>query len=170
MIIRKFQKIDKKSVEAIFVQYWTDPVFLNELSDKLQIAIDDTDECRECKLNFFVAEEDTEIVGAGGFMSAPDYLKEYAKTETPVEFYILASKYRGKGIGGALRAKMVEEAKKLGFTEILLYSPDSHKESWNFHDSFDSERIGEVIAPDGEPGQVWRKLLNSESVVNHRRC
>ena len=159
MIIRNFQKTDREAVEAIFALYWTDPVFLKELSDKLQIFIDDTQECRQQVLHFFVAEEEGEVIGIGGFMTASDYLREYAKTDNPVEFYILASKHRGRGIGGDLRIKMIEEAKKLGFTEVLFYSPNSHKEPWSFHDSLGSKRLGEVIAPDGEPGQVWRGSL-----------
>jgi L-amino acid N-acyltransferase YncA len=159
MTIRDFQKNDREQAEAIFALYWNDPVFLKELAGNLQRVIDDTPECREQRIRFFVAEEAREIVGVSGFMNAPDYLKKYAKTSTPVEFYIFASKYKGRGIGAAMRTKMVEEAKKLGFTETLLYSPNSHKESWTFHDQWSSDRIGEVVAPDGEPGQVWRKLL-----------
>lgn len=159
MITRDFQKNDRESVEAIFALYWTDPVFLKELSQKLQMVIDNTQECRDQQIHFFVAEEEGEIIGIGGFMVAPEYLRKYAKTDNPVEFYILASKYRGKGTGGNVRTKMIEEARKLGFTEVVLYSPNSHKESWSFHDSLGAERIGEVIAPDRELGQVWRKLL-----------
>jgi ribosomal protein S18 acetylase RimI-like enzyme len=159
MIIRDFEKNDTESVEVIFALYWTDPLFLNELSDKLQMAVNNTSECHEQKLKFFVAVEGDEIIGIGGLINAPDYLREHAETDTPAELYILASKYKGKGIGSALREKIIEEAKKLGFTEVLLYSPNSHQESWSFYDKFGSERIGEIVAPDGEPGQVWRKLL-----------
>ena len=159
MIIRDFQKGDKEAVEKIFALYWTDPEFLKKLSDKLKMCIDQTQEYIDKKYRFFVAEEKGEVVGIAGFRSAPDHMKVFAKTNNPAEFYVLASKYKDKGIGKALRLKRIEEAKKLGFTEIVLYSPNSHSDSWGFHDKLDFERVGEAVAPDGEPGQIWRKVL-----------
>ncbi|MBI2674414.1 MAG: GNAT family N-acetyltransferase [Candidatus Yanofskybacteria bacterium] len=159
MIIRDFKKDDLEAVEEIFALYWTDPEFLKKLSLKLKMCIDKTDEYINEKYRFFVAEEKGEVVGIAGFRSAPSHIKLYAKTNNPVEFYILAAKYKGREIGKALRLKRIEEAKKLGFTEAVFYSPNSHKESWGFHDKLDFERVGEVIAPDGEPGQIWRKIL-----------
>jgi L-amino acid N-acyltransferase YncA len=85
-------------------------------------------------------------------------MRQYATTENPVEFYVLASKYEGKGIGTALRNKRIEEAKRLGYTEVIFYSPESHKESWAFHDSSGAERVG-LVSVDGEPGCVWRLVL-----------
>lgn len=159
MIIRDFQKNDQKAVEEIFALYWTDPEFIKELSDALKIYINKTEECINEKYNFFVAEENDEVVGIAGFRNAPDYFRSYTKTNNPAELYILASKYKGRGIGKELRLKRIEEAKKFGFTEVVLYSPNSHKTSWGFHDKLGFERVGEVIAPDGYPGQVWRKVL-----------
>ena len=160
MIIRDFKKEDLKEVETIFAIYWTDPKFLKRLSLKLKMAIDNSPEYVQKKYRFFVAEENGEIVGIAGFRSASEYMKRYAKTSNPVEFYVLASKYKNKGIGEALRLKRIKEAKKLGFTEAVLYSPDSHKDSWGFHDRLGFDRVGNALAPDGEPGQIWRKELD----------
>ena len=55
--------------------------------------------------------------------------------------------------------KLIEEVKKMGFGEILFFSPNSHDESWNFHDLLDFERVGEIIPPDDEIGQIWRKIV-----------
>ncbi len=159
MIIRNFQKEDREEVEAIFALYWTDPEFLKRLSDKLNMCIEQTKEYLDKKYRFFVAEENGEVVGIAGLRSAPDHMKLYTKTNNPAEFYVLASKYKNKGIGTALRLKRIEEAKKLGFTEVVLYSPNSHKESWAFHDKMGFEMVGEALAPDGEPGQIWRRVL-----------
>jgi L-amino acid N-acyltransferase YncA len=157
--IRYFQESDFKEAKEIFALYWTDPEFLKELSEKLNIFLDKTDGGTDEQYNFSVAVENTEVVGIAGFRSAPSYLRLYTKTNNPAEMYVIAVKHKGRGIGTELRLKRIEEAKKLGFTEAVLYSPNSHSESWNFHDTLDFERVGEVIAPDGQPGQVWRKAL-----------
>ena len=156
MIIRDFEQKDRKAVEEIFAMYWTDPEFLEKLGEKLERCIQGTD---TQGFRFFVAEENGEIVGVAGMRRAPDHMKVYATTQNPVEFYVLAAKYKNKGIGQALRLKRMEEAKRLGFTEIVFYSPDSHKESWSFHDKLGFERVGSAVAPDGEPGMIWRKFL-----------
>ena len=159
MLIRNFQKEDKNVVEEIFAMYWTDPEFLKKLSHKLEMCVEQTQEYIDNKYSFFVAEEDGEVVGIAGLRSAPDHMRKHTKTDNPGEFYVLASKYKGRGIGTALRQKRLEEAKKLGFTELVLYSPNSHGDSWSFHDGMGFERVGEALAPDGEPGMIWRKLL-----------
>lgn len=159
MIIRDFKKGDQEAVEQIFALYWTDQEFLKKLSHKLEMCIEQAQEYIDKKYRFFVAEEKGEVVGIAGFRSVPDHMRLYTKTKNPAEFYVLAAKYKGRGIGKALRLKRLEEAKKLGFTEIVLYSPNSHKDSWDFHDKLEFERVGEATAPDGEPGQIWRKIL-----------
>ncbi len=160
MISRDFCRDDQEAVEKIYALYWTDKEFLEELSYnlKLSLCIDNKIKNDQNTYKFFVAVEDSEIVGISGFKNTSDYLKQYAKTNTPLELYVLAVKYKNKGIGKYLMAKMTEEAKNLGYTEILIYSPDTHKESWKFYDEF-GEMVGKVIAPDGYPGQVWRISL-----------
>jgi len=159
MIIRDLKKEDKKAVEDIFEMYWNDADFRKRLSLKLDLCINQTQEYFDRKYRFFVAEDNGEVVGVACFRSVPDRMRVYTKTENPAEFYILAAKYKGKGIGTALRLKRLEEAKKMGFTEVVLFSPDTHSESWNFHDKMGFERVGEDTAPDGEPGLIWRKIL-----------
>lgn len=156
MIIRELQKIDQKAVEKIFSLYWTDPEFLKELSDELSSCIK-KDPNKDC--GFFVAEENGEILGIVGFKKLADYLKLYASTINPVEFYVVAVKYKRKGIGERLKLRLIEEVRKSGFTEILLFSPNSHDESWGFHDQMGFKRIGEVTPPEDEIGQVWQKIL-----------
>ncbi len=156
MTIREFQEGDQKAVEEISVLYWTDPEFLTELSSELQSYSKET---LKKDSGFFVATEGDEILGVVGFKKLADYLKPYALTSNPVEFYVIAVKHKRRGIGEALRLKLIEEVQKSGFTEILLYSPNSHNESWGFHDRLGFERVGEVTPPDDDIGQVWRKIL-----------
>ena len=159
MIIRDFQKKDQPAIENVFKMYWTDPEFLKKLSDKLNNFINQSLDFIEKKYRFFVAEENNEIIGIAGMRSIPDHMKIFAKTDNPSELYIITSKYKGRGIGAELKSKIIEENKTLGFSEIILYSPDSHKESWGFYDNNGFERVGEAVAPDGEPGQIWRMVL-----------
>jgi L-amino acid N-acyltransferase YncA len=156
MIIREYKQGDQEAVEKIFAMYWTDPEFLKELSDELQLFIKMT---LNKDLGFFVSEENGEITGIVGFKKLADYFKPYTTTDISIELYVIAVKYKGKGIGKELKIKLVEEAKKMEFKEILFFSPNSHSESWNFHDSLDFKRVGEVIPPDDEIGQIWRKIL-----------
>lgn len=156
MIIREFQESDRKSVEEIFALYWTDPEFLKELSGELQLYIE---RGLTKDSGFFVAEEQSEIIGIVGFKKLDDYLKPFTQTKNPTEFYVIAVKQKRSGVGEKLKLKLIEEVKKLGFSEIILYSPGTHDESWNFHDRLGFERLGEVTPPDDNVGQVWKKVL-----------
>lgn len=155
MNIRNFEQKDKNGAEMIFSMYWTDPEFLQELSDELYKYIHS--KCKNC--GFIVAEEHGEIVGIAGYKELPDYLREFSSTNKPIELYIIASKYKGKGIGKELKFKLMEIARKGGFSEILLFSPESHKESWGFHNTFGFKRVGEVTPPEDDSGQVWSRVL-----------
>lgn len=156
MTIREFKEDDQKAVEEIFALYWTDPEFLKELSGELQSYLKRTSKEDS---DFFVAEENSEILGIVGLKKLASYLKIYALTNNPVEFYVIAVKYKRKGIGEKLKLKLLKEAQKSGFSEILLFSPNSHSESWGFYDKLGFERAGEITPPDDEIGQVWRKIF-----------
>lgn len=152
--IRELRKEDVDQVQRIFEMYWTDDGFLEKLKNRLKQFLDSSQEIAEQGFMYFVAEENGEIVGIASMRKPPEKMKIYATTDNPVEFYVLASKYRGRGIGTALRNTRIEAAKRLGYTEVLFYSPESHKESWKFHDSSGGERIYPVSIDD-EPGCVW---------------
>lgn len=156
MTIREFKESDQKAMEEIFALYWTDPEFLKELSGELQSYLKRTSKEDS---GFFVAEENSEILGIVGLRKLPNYLKLYALTNNPVELYVIAVKHKRKGVGEKLKLKLIKEARRFGFSEILLFSPNSHSKSWGFHDKFGFERAGEITPPDDEIGQVWRKIL-----------
>lgn len=150
MEIKTYSKGDKASVGSIFTQYWTDHEFLDELKKEL-----DSD-----KYNFFVAEERGEVIGIAGWGKVSNYLSRYASTKKPVELYIIASKYRGKGIGNVLIKKIIEEAKNSGFTEMLCYSPETHNGSWKFYETLGFIKQGIINNPDDNcPGMLWKKSM-----------
>lgn len=155
MIFRKFNERDLKEVEDILALYWTDPDFLKELSNELEVFLKTPVE----NCGFFVAEEDGEIMGIVGYRKLPAYLKTFTLTGNPVELYVIAAKHKRRGIGNKLKLGLINDLQRKGFSEILLFSPYSHNESWPFHDIFGFVRAGEVTPPEDEIGHIWRKVL-----------
>jgi RimJ/RimL family protein N-acetyltransferase len=150
MKFKKYNKKDSVAVQNIFAKYWTDKEFLDEIAEN--IGKDNT--------YFYVAEENDEIVGVAGFREAPKYLHDYAKTKNPAELYIIASKLQNKGFGSLLAQKVIEEAKKLHFTEIECYSPETHNSSWKFYEKLGFTKYGIINDPDdGYPGMLWIKII-----------
>lgn len=90
--------------------------------------------------------------------SAPENMRQYSTTPKVAELYVLATKYKGRGIGNSLVSKRIEEAKKEGYTEVVTFSGESHKDAWGFHDKY-YNRAGQGIAPNGEPGLIWRRVI-----------
>ena len=145
MEIRDYSEKDKRAVQNIFAQYWTDEEFLNEITSNLD----------EGGTRFFVAEEDGEVVGIAGFREAPQYLRDYSETKNAAELYVVASKSQNEGIGSILVKKVIDEAKKLSFTEIECYSPETHNRSWKFYEKLGFEGHGIINDPDdGYPGML----------------
>lgn len=159
IIIRNLEKQDEQSIKSIFALYWHDQDFLNRLSARLESAINNTEECKKQRLKYLVAEDNDEVVGVIGFRNTPDHMLQFTKTENPAELYILAVKERGKGIGQKLVEEATKQIEDLGYTEIVLYSGETHKDSWGFYDHLGLERVSPATAPNGEPGYIWRKVL-----------
>ncbi len=155
--IRPLQKEDIKSVEEIFDLYWNDS-FRKNLSDKLEKYLANDSSLENENFEFFIAEENGEIVGVSAMRKAPEHIKKYSTTENPAEFYVLAVRIQGKGVGSAMTLSRIEKAKKSGYTEVLLFSGEKHKDSWKFHDKY-FERIESAKAPNREAGYIWRKLI-----------
>ena len=157
MLIRLLKKEDIKPVEKIFDLYWTDS-FRKNLSDKLEKYINNDSNLKNQGFKFFVTEENGEVVGVAGIRKLPEHMKKHSTTNNPAEFYVLAVKNQGQGIGSSLTLQRMEEAKKDGYTEVVLFSGEKHQSSWKFHDKY-FDRIGFTEAPNGESGYVWRKLI-----------
>ena len=78
-----------------------------------------------------------EIKGTYAFKSRAELYNSYF-AEDGSAFYVNTDIYKQK------------------YTEIIFFSGETHKDSWNFHDASGFEQIGEMIAPNGEKGYVWR--------------
>ncbi|MBX4195427.1 GNAT family N-acetyltransferase [Candidatus Parcubacteria bacterium] len=156
--IRSLELKDVESVGEIFDLYWHDN-FRQNLEDKLQKYTSNDSDLAVQNFKFFVAEENGEVVGVAAIRRAPQHMKGYTTTSNPGEFYVAAAKERGRGIGKALIMRRFDEAKKDGYTEIVLFGGETHQDSWGIYDK-NFERAGAATAPNGEKGFVWRKLLN----------
>lgn len=150
MKIRDYAEKDKSAIQDIFIQYWTDKEFLEELAENIE----------EHKVRSYVAEVDGQVVGIAAFREVPDYLRAYAETQNPAELYIVASKLQNKGTGSELVKRVIEEAKNQSFTEMECYSPETHNSSWKFYEKLGFIKHGIINDPDdGYPGMLWRKII-----------
>lgn len=149
MEIREYTQQDEAQVKNIFTQYWTDPEFLEELSQNLNST----------GCTFYVADKGGETVGVVGIRKAPDFLSVEADTQNPFELYVIASKRKNEGVGSLLVKKIMEIAKGLGFTEMLGYSPETHDSSWPFYENLGFTQGGIIKYPDGHPGMLWKKVI-----------
>ncbi len=157
-IIRNAEEKDLPAIQDILALYWSGDL-RERFYSRIRDTILQTPEMVEQLYRCFVAEENGEVVGMALLRKVQEFMRPYTSTNNAAEFYISGAKYKGRGIGRALRDARIREAKRLGFNEILLYSSESHQDAWGFHDNSDFKRIGVVLAPNGEPGTVWRLLL-----------
>jgi N-acetylglutamate synthase-like GNAT family acetyltransferase len=157
-IIRELRAEDVNQVEKIFDLYWKD-AFRERLADKLTKYFQHDSELVDQKMKFFVAEENGEIVGVAGIRRSPGHMQKYVTTGNPGELYVIAVRGRGGGIGEALKSHCLAEAGKEGYTEVVLFSGESHRDAWKFHDKH-FKRLGTAVSPTGgEGGYVWGKII-----------
>lgn len=150
MKFRNYKKEDKSELKKIIAQYWTDEEFLLEVENSLT----------NNQYEFYVVEDSNNIVGFGGTKKISPHFVSYVKTDNPIELYILSSKEKNKGVGSFLLKELLNLLKERGFTEILCYSPNTHKDSWIFYENFGFSKCGIIEDPeDGYPGMLWRKEI-----------
>lgn len=150
MTIEKYNNAHHVDVHNIFKQYFNDPEFLSELDESLT----------DSEAIFYVLTEYRDVMSIVGVRKVTNYLLKHTQTENPLELYIIASKNKGKGAGSKLCNFIIKEAKILGYTEIICYSPETHESSWKFYEHIGFVSNGIVNDPDdGYPGMLWRKVL-----------
>jgi GNAT superfamily N-acetyltransferase len=158
MNIRPLELRDVPQVESIFDLYWSGE-FRKHLSERLQGYAAQDPLIVDQGFKYLVADENGEVVGVAALRRAPEHMRQYAVTSNPVEFYIIAVKDRGRGVGTVLRNARIEEAKRLGYTEALLFSGEDRKDAWPFHDNSEFTRVASATAPNGEPGHIWQMIF-----------
>lgn len=159
MQIRPLLESDLDQIKSIFDLYWNDPEFVEELMGEAREFLNQTNKAIADKYQYYITETDGNIVGIIGFRKPPIHMLQYTKTDSPTELYILASKNHKQGVGKMLIEKMIGDLGRENYSEVVLYSPTTHKSSWGFYDHLGFDRVCEATDPDGEPGQIWRKTL-----------
>ncbi|MBI4057915.1 GNAT family N-acetyltransferase [Candidatus Microgenomates bacterium] len=137
----------------------------DEVEEDLQIMGDSAQGKNDRQ--YFVAEDvNGKMIGVIGFKNPDPRMLDYCKTSNPAELvnaYVRVDQRAGKGVGRALITKLEEEARKKGFTEIVLNSGPRYKDTgWGFYDKLPGyQRVGVAVGYYGEGGDapVWRKEL-----------
>ncbi len=150
MQFRSYNQKDNAVVSHILQQHWTDPDFLQEISSVLSATPG----------HFYVVEDIKELTGVIGYRELPNYFMSYATIHHPVELYIIASKYQHKGIGSFMMRELTQKLKTEGVTEIICYSPATHRDSWDFYMTCGFAEVANISHPeDGCEGCLFKKIL-----------
>ena len=148
------------AIKKIIAQHWDaeDP-FRQSAVKRLEEFLSAGQDQRASSFRVLVADVVGEVVGVAMYRKAPSHLRMYASTENPVEFYLSAVATKRKKIGTMLRDARIEAAKAAGYTEALVFSAESHRESWAFYDNSRFDRVADTVAPNGEKGVVWHYVF-----------
>ena len=87
----------------------------------------------------FVAELNGRVVGWAGLTKWSD---RPAYDQTVESSFYVAQPYRGRGIGRALKERLIAEARRLGFHTILARAADESGASLRINESFGFQHIG----------------------------
>ncbi len=140
-----------------------------EVEEDLQIMADSIDHKND--RTYVVAENsDGEVIGIAGFKTPDPRMIPFTQTPNPAELinaYVKSDERKGRGVGRALVAKLEEEARANGYTEIILNSGPRYKDTgWPFYDKLVNDidrykRVGVAVGYYGEGGDapIWRKIL-----------
>jgi N-acetylglutamate synthase-like GNAT family acetyltransferase len=135
MIIRELHKNDISAVKDIYEMYWSGD-FKDNLVKRLNGYIENYPDIIQQSFKYFVTENDGEVIGIAGYRNTPEHMMEFTSTERPAELYIIAVKNKGEGLGKTLIEKVKDGLKESKYTEVVLYSGETHKESWGFYDQW----------------------------------
>lgn len=159
-IIRDLRQEDTEGIKAIYALYWPDQEFKDRLVHRMEDFLKQTPEMITSNFKYFVAEEEGQIVGVAGMRKAPIHMSQYVMGHHGCELYILAVKHKNRGVGKALVEKVIQAGKEEKQTDLVLYSGETHKDSYGFYEHLGFEiRDNNAIAPNGEKGVIFRMRL-----------
>ncbi len=116
-------------------------------------------------VRYVVAESGNKLIGIMGFKPLSEKMRSYALTRNSAEIinaFVDPSYREGKGVGRSLIAAVEAEARKSGYTEILLNSgPRYRNTAWGFYTKMYGEPVAVIKEMYGTGGDapVWRKSL-----------
>lgn len=157
--IREMEKGDLAKVASIYSLYQPEQKLRYHLMSRMEDCVNKTPEMIASKFTCFVAEKDGKVIGFAGMRKVPAHMSHYLPGEHGCELYILAAETRNHGVGKALIQKVIQAGKEEKYTDLILYSGETHRESYSFYDHLGFEKIADSIAPDGEKGVIYRIRL-----------
>ena len=157
--VREMRKDDIEEIKQIYALYWPEEDFRNRLISRVEDFFKKTSEIIPQEFSYFVADLNSDVVGVAGVRNVPDHMRSFTVTDNPAELYIIATKILQNGIGSTLMNKVIDYAREKKYTELVLYSGETHSQYWSFYDKIGFNRVQESIAPNGEKGMIWTKIL-----------
>jgi len=148
---------DLSTINTILTQ-WTDQ---EEVEKYLQRIENEINGKTEYGMQFWVLQDDDQVVGVAGLADILPKIKEFSQTYNPCEIKILYldKNQRGKGYGKSFLDFLESEAVERGRTEILVRSATLYKDTaWGFYEKFDYKRCGTIDTDMA----VFRKILQNQ--------
>lgn len=159
MVIDKPIKEDLTAIKKILSQ-WTQKEEVEKYIERISNEIDSQ---TQYNMHFWVAREGKVAIGVVGLSDPLPKVLPFVKTEKPVEIKILYvdGNHQGKGVGRNLITFIEDEAKREGFSEIIVRSAKKYiGTAWGFYKKMKYSEAG-VLEKDKETRmQVFQKLLN----------
>jgi GNAT superfamily N-acetyltransferase len=157
--IVKPETYDLEQIRKILTQ-WTE----TEEADKYVTRIsNEIGGKTEFNMQFWVARENGKAVGIIGLCNPLPKLLHLAKTHKPGELKILYvdTKNHGKGVGTNLLDFIADEAKKQGYSELLVRSAEKYRETaYGFYEKKGYVKLGVIDCNNcSKTMQVFGKLL-----------
>ena len=159
IIINKPTKEDLEMVRKILLQ-WTEKSEADKYIDRIKKEIGGT---TEFNMHFWVAKNNGKAIGVVGLADPLPKVLPLAKTKNPGELKILYlyKKEQGKGIGKFLVDFVEEQAKKQGYSELLVRSAERYRDTaYGFYKNMGYKTIGVVSGSEkSKLMQVFSKKL-----------
>jgi len=165
--IREARAEDIDSLRYILGIWVRNPETHEPIKDEIEGVLDSILENTKPpkKKHYYVAlGSEGEILGMMGFASPSIEMVEYTTSDNSIEFInaYVDSKKRGLGVGKILASYLEQEAKLMGYKEIIVNSgPRYAKTGWSFWNSLYGEPVAiskDLYGP-GLDAPVWRKSI-----------
>lgn len=167
--IEKPKSKDLEKIKEILVQ-WTNREETDKYIKRISNEIDGE---TQFEMHFWLARNKKEVVGIIGLSDLLPKILFLAKTKNPGEIKILYidKNYRGKGAGKMLVGFIESEARKKGYSELMVRSAKKYKETaYGFYKKIGYQEIG-VIDKEKESGpmKVFGKEICFKDILLNKR-
>jgi len=149
---------DLKQIENILTQ-WTEKEEVDKYIERISNEINGK---TEFNMHYWVAKEDEKVLGVAGLSDPLPKTLPFAKTDRPAEIKIIYvdGESQGHGIGKSLINFLEDQAKTLGYTELMVRSANRYKfTAYGFYLKSGYEKCGILAEKNDQDMQVFRKKL-----------